>query len=92
MLRHNSACMHACIWMLLHAALWMLESSRVASFLQGAEVTVIWETQQPYESVLQSTAQSAVVKGLRLRHSSPSVANNYAVFMQGGSLRLEVSP
>ena len=52
-------------------------------------MTVVWETQKPYESVLQSSAPGAVVRGLRLRHSSPSVANNYAVFMQGGSLRLE---
>ena len=57
---------------------------------QGADVTVIWETRAPYEAVLDSSAPSATVRGLRLRHASPSVANNYAVYMRGGSLRLEV--
>jgi hypothetical protein len=59
---------------------------------QGADVTVIWETRAPYEAVLESSAPSATVRGLRLRHASPSVANNYAVYVHGGSFRLEVRP
>ncbi len=53
---------------------------------------IVWETRKPYESVLESSAAGVLVKGLRLRHSSPSVANNIGVFMRGGSLKLEVRP
>ena len=52
-------------------------------------MTIVWETKKPYESVLESSASGVLVRGLRLRHSSPSVANNYGVFMRSGSLRLE---
>ncbi|BDA43086.1 hypothetical protein COCOBI_04-0970 [Coccomyxa sp. Obi] len=55
----------------------------------GADVTIVWETDRPYESVVQSSGAGVRLIGLKLRHSSPSVANNYAVFMQGGSLLLE---
>ncbi|CAL8468917.1 g8458 [Coccomyxa elongata] len=55
----------------------------------GADVTIVWETDRPYESVVQSSGVGVHLIGLKLRHSSPSVANNYAVFMQGGSLLLE---
>lgn len=53
-------------------------------------MTIVWETDRPYESVVQSSGEDVHLIGLKLRHSSPSVANNYAVFMQGGSLLLEV--
>lgn len=52
-------------------------------------MTIVWETDRPYESVVQSSGVDVRLIGLKLRHSSPSVANNYAVFMQGGSLLLE---
>ena len=57
---------------------------------QGADVTILWETGRPYESVVQSSGVGVHLIGLKLRHSSPSVANNYAVYMHGGSLLLEV--
>lgn len=45
---------------------------------------VVWETSEPYQAVLEGTpaAGGALVCGLTLRHRSPSVANNYAVFLQ----------
>ena len=50
---------------------------------EGGEVTVIWETNEPYQAVLEArpSAGPARVVGLTLRHRSPSVANNYAVFL-----------
>jgi hypothetical protein len=48
--------------------------------------TIDWQTKQPYESTV------VVCRGARLRmenvivrHSSPSVANNYAIFCQEGA-------
>ena len=45
---------------------------------------VVWETSEPYKAVLEGSpaAGGALVRGLTLRHRSPSVANNYAVFLQ----------
>jgi len=58
---------------------------------QGAAVTLLWETAAPYEAVLEAAAGGGVtLRGLRLRHASPSVANNAAVFCRGGTLTLEV--
>ena len=60
--------------------------------LQGAQVTVEWRTKSPYESVVQCSASGAKLEGLTLRHSSPSVANNYAVYVQVMSQQLGVMP
>ena len=58
---------------------------------QGAAVTLLWETAAPYEAVVEAAAGGGVtLRGLRLRHASPSVANNAAVFCRGGTLTLEV--
>lgn len=57
---------------------------------KGAAVTLVWETAEPYESVVEASApEGAVLRGLRLRHSSKSIANNAAVFCRGGALTLE---
>lgn len=54
----------------------------------GADVEVSWTTREPYQSVVEvdsalgeglEGAGAVRLRGLRLRHSSPSVANNYAV-------------
>lgn len=49
----------------------------------------MWETSEPYQSVVQVTTSDAVtIRGLVVRHYSKSVANNYAVFVQvGGGAR-----
>ena len=53
-------------------------------------MTLVWETNRPYEAVVEASAPGgAVLRGLRLRHSSPSVANNAAVFARGSALTLE---
>lgn len=46
-------------------------------------MTVVWETSEPYQAVLEAGpgAGGTLVRGLTLRHQSPSVANNYAVFL-----------
>ena len=54
---------------------------------QGAVVELRLQTQQPYVHCLAlidgSRADAlVVVEGLRLRHSSKSVANNYAAYVQ----------
>lgn len=51
--------------------------------------TLDWSTTKPYESVVEVRGGQAVLKGLRLRHASKSVANNYAVFSSSGKLELE---
>ncbi|KAG2491218.1 hypothetical protein HYH03_010428 [Edaphochlamys debaryana] len=54
-----------------------------------APVELVWETPQPYQSTLQLEAQGEVLlEGLTVRHSSKSVANNYAVYITAGTPRL----
>ncbi|GIL44188.1 hypothetical protein Vafri_1715 [Volvox africanus] len=65
---------------------------------KGARVEVVWETSEPYQSTLEVSAPAAgrgegdrggvVVEGISIRHSSKSVANNYGVYIRGGSPRL----
>lgn len=58
--------------------------------VKNSSVTVSWQTTRPYESVLECKgAIGAVVRDLNIRHRSPSVANNYAVFLQGSDLVME---
>jgi hypothetical protein len=45
-------------------------------------VEVVWSTSRPYESVVEAIAEGACLSGITLRHSSKSVANNYAVFVR----------
>ena len=51
------------------------------SSLPGAAVEVAWETPEPYQSTVECSgvAGEVVLRGLRVRHASPSIANNYAV-------------
>lgn len=51
---------------------------------------VVWATEQPYQSVVDCTARGVTLRGLTLRHASPSVANNYCVYVHDGSdMRME---
>ena len=43
------------------------------------------KTNAPYEHVVECTASGVALVGVAIRHSSPSVANNYAVFVTPGS-------
>lgn len=46
-----------------------------------------WQTTKPYESAVSVRPGARLrLENITVRHSSPSVANNYAVFCQGGSL------
>ena len=54
-------------------------------------MTIIHETEKPYEATVYATSGSCTLRGLKIAHRSPSVANNYAVFAQGAKLTLEVS-
>ena len=49
----------------------------------GAAVEVIWATTEPYQAAIECSgvqeAGAVLVRGLRVRHASPSIANNYAV-------------
>lgn len=48
-------------------------------------VTLSWSTSEPYQSAIESRGTlGARVSGLTIQHRSPSVANNYAVFLQVG--------
>lgn len=55
-------------------------------------VEVVWETQQPYQATVEAGPElgeaAVVLQGLRIRHSSPSIANNYAVRLAGCSVTL----
>lgn len=56
----------------------------------GEAVELVWETEDHYEPVISCAGAEGVrLVGLSIRHASPSVANNYAVFLQGGSVQLE---
>ena len=61
-----------------------------ASVMQGADVLISHETDKPYEATVYATSGTCTLRGLKIAHRSPSVANNYAVFSQGASLTLEV--
>lgn len=50
--------------------------------VQVGLVTIMWKTNEPYESVLLCQAPRCCIMGLNLDHSSPSVANNFAVYNQ----------
>lgn len=56
----------------------------------GDDVELAWSTQSPYEATIEVDASlgsglempgAVALRGLRLRHSSPSIANNYAVHL-----------
>jgi len=56
---------------------------------EPGSATVTWETKQPYESVMVVEQGARLeLRGVRIRHASKSVANNYAVFLQAGDLTL----
>jgi hypothetical protein len=57
---------------------------------QGSRVTIVHQTDRPYESTVHATSGNCTLTGLTIAHRSPSVANNYAVFLQGASLTLDV--
>ena len=60
------------------------------SVMQGSNVLINHETDKPYEATVYATSGNCTLRGLKIAHLSPSVANNYAIFSQGASLRLEV--
>jgi len=64
-----------------------LEASVTIEAAAGADVEVRHETETPYESVVDvsSPAPGATLRGIRLRHSSKSVAQNYAVLVREGA-------
>ena len=44
-----------------------------------------WQTTKPYQSTITVAAGGRLLlENITIRHSSPSVANNYALFVQGG--------
>lgn len=52
--------------------------------------TLQWETTEPYQSTITVIQGGQIrLENVTVRHSSPSVANNYAIFVQGG--RAEVT-
>ena len=59
-------------------------SKRVRVVADGSgSVTLAWSTDAPYQSAIESQGlHGASISGLTIRHRSPSVANNYAVFLQ----------
>lgn len=59
-------------------------SKRVRIVADGSgPVALAWSTNQPYQSAIESQGlHGASISGLTIRHCSPSVANNYAVFLQ----------
>lgn len=61
-------------------------SKRVRIAADGSgPVTLAWSTTEPYQAAVESQGlHGASVSGLTIRHRSPSVANNYAVFLQAG--------
>ena len=55
----------------------------------GADVTLEWVVDRPYESaVVVPRGGSLALAGVAVRHASPSVANDFAVHVPGGSLSM----
>ena len=53
-----------------------------AVFIQSTgngNASIIWETNQPYESTIEILCDGVVISGISIRHRSPSIASNYAV-------------
>ena len=50
----------------------------------GEAVEINWQSNQPYEATVQCSIDGVVLRRLRIRHHSPSIANNYAVQLQVG--------
>lgn len=59
-----------------------LDESNSLSHMQAGSVTIRWTTSKPYESTIVCTAVRCRLVGLDMRHASPSVANNFAVYNQ----------
>ena len=51
----------------------------------GASSVIEWVTKEPYQSVVDVGVRGCVLEGLTLRHSSKSVAQNYAIFVREGA-------
>ena len=76
----------------LTQASWFRYSSSIGGFrsdelnslphMQAGSVTIRWTTSKPYESTIVCTAVQCQLVGLDIRHASPSVANNFAVYNQ----------
>jgi hypothetical protein len=56
---------------------------------EGAAVQVAWETDRPYESTVECSADGVALLGLAIAHRSPSIANNYAVRLLSCDARLQ---
>lgn len=50
--------------------------------------TLAWSTNDHYESVINITSPGVVVSGLNIQHSSPSIADNFAVKIEAGGIQL----
>ena len=57
---------------------------------EGGAVTLTHDTEFPYEATVQVECTGVTLRGLQVRHSSPSIAGNYAVLVRSaGGLTLE---
>jgi hypothetical protein len=55
----------------------------------SATASIQWKTTQPYESTVTVRPGARLkLENVSIRHSSPSVANNYSIFCQGGTLEI----
>jgi nitrous oxidase accessory protein NosD len=50
--------------------------------------TLLWSTNDHYESVINIKSPGVVVSGLNIQHSSPSIADNFAVKIEAGDVQL----
>lgn len=59
---------------------------------QQGRVELLCNTQQPYQHCLEISSQDAqvVVQGIAFQHYSPSVANNYALFVFVSELNIQL--
>jgi hypothetical protein len=52
---------------------------------KGSSVVLEHVTSAPYEATLEILSDGVQVTGLTVRHASPSIANNYAVYVRGAA-------
>jgi len=60
----------------------IVDKSITLAPMPGETVIVRWVTNRPYESALIiQTPEKVSIRGITIQHSSPSIANNYAVYL-----------
>lgn len=73
-----------------HRGRLVLERPVTLECVPSASVTLVHETERPYEAAVEVRCAGVVLRGVRVRHSSPSIATDYALFVRGSGASVEL--